>query len=184
MRKVLPWVLGAALVVGAGAVTTTIPGEDSLLDPLIVRGAAGAPVTSRSLVVTVQDAVFADRLDVPSAEWSAEGNWLLVTVDAAAAQTEKNAVIGLATLTVDGRQFLASERPSASLLQTRLHLGTDITGTLAFQLPSELRSGVGELQFTTFTAVPQLDDVIAVPIDLGDLDATARFALESPGWTS
>lgn len=182
MRRVLPWVLGAALVLAAGVVTTTIPSEDSLLEPIVVGGDAGETVTSRSLAVTVTDAVFAERLEVASADWSADGNWLLVTLDASAAQTEKDAVIGLATLTIGDRVFQASERPATSLLQTRLHVGTDVTGTLAFELPAELRSGVAELQITPAALTPQLDDVISVPLDLDQLESTARFALEAPGW--
>lgn len=184
MRKALPWLLGAVLVIAAGAVTTTIPAEDSLLAPLVVRGDTDDTLTSRSMVVTMQDAVFAESLEVESAGWSADGNWLLVTLAVSATQTEKDAVIGLATLTIDGIVFQASERPSTSLLQTRLHVGTDIVGTLAFELPDDLRSGVGELQVTTFTAMPQLDEVIAVPVDLDQLETTARYSLEPPGWGS
>ena len=184
MRRAVPWVVGAVLVLAAGAVTATIPEEDSVLDPLLVRGGSSDTVTSRSLVVSVQDAVFAENLEVEAADWSAEGNWLVVTLEVSAAQTEKDASVGLATLTIDGRQFQASERPSASLLKTRLHVGTDVVGTLAFELPADLRSGDAELQVTTFDAIPQLDDVIALPIDLDQLSTTPRFALEAPGWAS
>lgn len=184
MRKAIPWILGAVLVIAAGAVTTTIPSEDSLLDPLAVRGGADDAVRSRSMVVTMQDAVFAERLEVTAPDWSADGNWLLVTLEVSAAQTEKDAAVGLATLTIDGRVFQASERPSTSLLRTRLHVGTDIVGTLAFELPADLRSGTGELRVTTLDAMPLLDEVIAVPIDLGQLEKTARYSLEAPGWAS
>lgn len=182
MRKALPWILGAALVLGAGAVTAVVPDEDSLTDAIVVRGAAGDEITARSLVVTLQDAVFTDRVEVEAADWSAEGNWLVVSLAAEAAQTEQDAVVGLATLTVDGRVFQASERPAVSLLQTRLHVGTPIAGTLAFELPADLRAGRGELRVTRGTSTPQLDDVIAVPLDLGALQRTPRYALESPGW--
>jgi hypothetical protein len=180
MNRALAWVIGAVLVIGAGAVTVFTPAEDDASDPFLIRGAAGDTVTSRTLVVTPGEASFAERVTVTGADWQAEGNWLVVTLTVSAPQTEVDAAILLATLVIDERVFQASERPATSLAGTQLHVGTDTVGVLAFELPPDLQSGTGELRLSTSYFSPRLDDVTALPVSLDGLPTAPSIELEPP----
>lgn len=184
MRRSLPWISGIALVAVAGVVTLAIPSDDSLTDPFLIRGSTDNELASRTLRIAVQDSTFADEVAVPASEWSAEGNWLVITVEASATQTETGAAINLATLTVDGRVFQASERPSDSLLRTPLHVGTALVGPLVFELPIDLRHGTAELRLSPTTPTPLLDDVIVITLPLDDLPTTSQVDLIAPEWAT
>ncbi|MFJ4222935.1 hypothetical protein [Microbacterium sp. NPDC089695] len=177
MRRALPWILGAALAIGAGAVTAVTPTDDDVLAPFSLRAEVGDAVSSRTMAATVTAATLADEIVVPDAGWSAEGDWLVVTIEASARHTEVDAAVQLATLTVDGRVFLASERPSAALRGTPLRAGIDTAGMLAFELPPDATGGTAELRLTTAFITSELDDMIVVTIDLDDLDRTASVDL-------
>lgn len=182
MRRALPWVLGAALVTGAGVVTAATPSDEDVVGPITIHGSAGEAVASRSIIATVTDATFAD--EVAESRWSAEGNWLVITLDASARSTEIDAKITLATLTVDDRVFQASERPSTSLRGTALRVGTDTAGSLSFELPAELDSGTAELALTPSYFTPELDDLVVISIELDDLPRVPTVELVAPEWSA
>ncbi len=180
MRRATPWLLGAALVIAAGAVTAVTPTDEAVIGPTEVRGSFGDPVESRTLIAAATDATFTDEVAVPGADWSAEGNWLVVTVIASAAHTEVDSAINLATLAVGDRVFQASERPDASLMSTPLRLGIDTVGNLAFELPPDVTSGRAELRLTSSYLTAELDDLITIPLDLDDLPRTPSVELDDP----
>lgn len=180
MRKARPWLIGAALVVAAGLVSGVTPSADSLFDPFLIRGGPEDTVTSRTLIATVSDAAFADRVVSADGEWTAEGNWLVVELAVSAPRTEEDAEIPLAALHVDGLVIHASERAPDSLLKTPLHVGTDTVGVLAFELPEGLRAGMGELRLTSEYVTPELDDVIALSLPLDEAPAVASIDLAEP----
>jgi len=177
VRRALPWAIGGLLVIAAGAVTAVTPDDESLVGPIVQRGSFGDTVESRTLIATASEATFADEVAVPSSDWSAEGNWLVVTVVAAAPTTEVDAAIPLATLVVGDRVFQASERPSASLIATPLRVGIDTVGMLAFELPPDVDSGTAELRLTTSYFTTELDDLVAIPFSLDDLPRTPSAEL-------
>lgn len=180
MRRALPWLLGGALVIVAGAVTAITPSDDAVVSPTVVRGSFGDPVESRTLVATASEATFADEVAVADSDWSADGNWLVVTVIASAPTTETDATIQLATLVVGDRVFQASERPSASLTGTPLRVGIDTVGALAFELPSDVTAGSAELRLTTSYFSAELDDLVAIPLDLDELPRIPSLELARP----
>lgn len=182
MRRALPWIVGAALVLGAGLVTAATPDDEDVVGPMTVHGTARDTVASRSIIATVTGASFAD--EVQESGWSVEGNWLVLTLDASAASTEVDATIQLATLAVDGRVFQASERPSTSLTGTALRVGTDTAGMLAFELPSGLDSGTAELRLAPSYSTPELDDLVVISLELGDLSRTPSAQLHAPEWSA
>ncbi len=177
--RALPWVLGVALVLGAGAVTAVTPSDDDLLDPFPVPGAIGDTVRSRTLIADVSGVSFADRL-LAEDEWEAEGNWLVIDLAVSAPTTEVDAEIGVASLVVDGRVFQASERPVGSLLDADLRVGIDTVGVLAFELPTDLVAGAAELRLTGEYPTPHLDDVIAIPLRLDDAARAGSITVEQP----
>ncbi|KJQ56122.1 hypothetical protein [Microbacterium sp. SA39] len=175
-----PWAVGAGLVVIAALVTTATPPEAALLDPFEVRAREDGVATSRTLTAAVVDVTRTARLTMPGLEWEAEGNWLVVELSVAAPTTEVDAAIGVASLLIDGRLFQASERPPASLVDTDLRVGTDTIGMLAFELPEDLRAGVGELRLSGRYPTPELDDVLVFPIDLDQALTEPSVEIEEP----
>jgi len=180
MRRLAPWIAGAAMVAAAGVLTVVTPSEDDLLRPFLMRGEAGATVSSRTVTAAMTEATFADRVTVDGSAWEAEGNWLVVTVVASGPLDEDDAVIDLATLVVDGRVFQASERPSTGLVGTGLRVGTDTVGMLAFELPDGLRSGSASLRLASELQTPHLDDVIAIALTLDEVPSTSSVEIAAP----
>lgn len=174
------WLVGAALVAAAGAVVIVTPSTETRNGPFLIHGTVSETVTSRELVVTVDSASFADRVTVVDDDWQAEGNWLVVDLSAAAAQTEVDAAVHLATLVIDGHEFIASERPSTSLIGTDLRVGVDTHGMLAFQLPTDLEPAEAELRLTRPHSTPRLDDVIVVHLDLEGAARERAIDIEEP----
>jgi hypothetical protein len=180
MRRLLPWAAGAALVVAAGVVTAVTPDAGAQNAPFLVRGAMEQTVTARNLIVRVDGATFADRITVADDDWEAAGNWLVVDLSAAARTTEVDAELMLVKLVADGREFIASERPSTSLVGSDLRVGLGTGGTVAFELPADVVSGAGELRLSLPYATPHLDDVIVVPLDLDGVPRTGSIDIVEP----
>lgn len=175
-----PWLLGTALVLAAGAVTALTPPEDALLDPFVVRAADDDTVKARTIAATVVDVIRAERVMMTDEEWEAEGNWVVVELAVSASTTEVGAAIGVASLVIDGQLFQASERPPAALVGADLRVGTDTVGMLAFELPDDARPGVGELRLSGRYPTPELDDVIAFTLDLGEATTATTVEIEEP----
>lgn len=181
MKRALPWLLGAALALTAAIVSVNTPGDEVYRAQFLLHGADdGQPVTSRTLIAAMHDASFTDRVTVADSDWSADGNWLVVTVAASAPQTEVDAGIRLATLVIGDRVFQASERLGNSLTDVNLRVGIDTVGMLAFELPPDLTSGQGEVRLTTSHYTPVLDDVVVLPISLDDLPTADNADIEAP----
>ncbi|WP_433584815.1 hypothetical protein [Microbacterium hydrocarbonoxydans] len=180
MRRALTWLAGAALVVTAGVVAVITPDADAQDGPFLTHGTAGHPVTSRNLTVVVEDAAFADRVTVEDDDWEADGNWLVVSLSAAARQSEVDAALRLVKLVVDGREFVASERPATSIVGDDLRVGIQTSGMVAFELPADVTAGEAELRVSMPYSTPHLDDVIVVPLDLTDAGRESTIDIVEP----
>lgn len=167
-NRALPWVLGAALVVGGGALVALTPDDDAVVAPIERRGVMDEAVSSRALVATAVDTRFAQTVETDDG-WSADGNWLVVSVRASAPDTEIDAAIRFATLAIGDRVFQASERPTASLVGTPLRVGIDTVGMLAFELPADIDSGTAELRLTPDYYTAELDDLVVISLPLDDI---------------
>lgn len=184
MKKALPWLLGAALAVGACAITVVTPSEDDLRAPFRSVGAfdPGSGVqqsaTARTLTASVVDAVFTERVE--DGEWHADGSWLVVTLAASAPHSELDSSLELAALRVGDEVFHASERPRDAFLGEGLRIGIDTVGMLAFELPADVRHGDAELQLSTSGLTPRLDDLVALSIPLDELPMTPHIEIEPP----
>lgn len=180
MKASLAWTIGAALVISAGVVTVITPDADAQSAPFLVHGDAEQSVSSRGLVVRIEDAAFADRVTVEDADWQVDGNWLVVRLSAAARETEVDSALELAVLVVDGRRFVASERPPTSLIGTDLRVGLGTTGMLTFELPADLTGGDAELRLSLPYSTPRLDDVIVVPLNLDAVPREGAIDIVAP----
>ncbi len=175
MRPWATWGIGAALVAAAWGVAVITPAEDAEEAPFAVAVEVGEPGVGRTIAITVSDVRRAEN--VSAGEWSAEGNWFVVDLDAEAVATEFGTLLALATLEVDGRTFRASERPD-SLLRSPLSVGIPVSGSLAFELPDGLTAGSGVLRFGASTDV-RLDSVITVAVDLADAPVAREAELRA-----
>jgi hypothetical protein len=176
--KVVPWVLTAALLVGAWAIVKVTLPVDSAQEPFVTAATLDETASARNLVVTVTD-VHAARAVTDDAGWSADGAWLVIDLDAAAQVTQQGASLRTATLVVGNRTFSATER-GTTFLDQALVTGVPRSGSLAFQLPDDAWTEHGTLRLGL--ANPVLDGVIEMRIDLADLPFEREVSLQENGW--
>lgn len=180
MKRWATWAVGAGLVATAWGVAVVTPAEDAEEAPFPVTAEVGERAVGRNLAVTVTDVRRAEG--VGTDEWSAEGNWVVVDLEAEAIQSEFGTLLTLVTLEVDGRTFRASERPE-SLLRGGLSVGIPLSGSVAFELPEELDSGEAILTFGLDTD-PRLDSLLVLDIDLAAIDVAREARLRPTEWSS
>lgn len=180
MRRGVTWAIGAALVAAAWGVAVITPAEDAEEAPFAVTAEPGERAAGRNIAVTVTDVRRAESLS--AGDWSADGNWVVVDLDAEAVVSESGTLLALATLEVDGRVFRASERPE-SLLRHALSVGIPLSGSLAFELPAELTAGSGLLRLGE-SPDPRLDSVILLAVELQDLPVEQSTDLRTTEWST
>ncbi len=180
MNRVATWGIGAALVAAAWGVAVITPAEDAEEAPFPVAVEVGDRGVGRNVAITVTDVHRAESIS--AGEWSAEGNWVVVDLEAEAVVSEFGALLALATLEVDGRTFRASERPE-SLLRGSLSVGIPQSGSLAFELPDGVTGGSGMLRLGV-APDPRLDSVITLAIDLDDVPVERAAELQPTEWSS
>lgn len=180
MRRVLAWAAGAGLVAAAWGVAAITPAPDAEEEPFVVAAAVGERAVGRNIAITVTDVTRAS--DVRAGEWRAEGNWVVVDLDAEAVVSEKGCLLALATLEVDGRTYRASERPE-SFLGESLSVGVPQSGSVAFELADDVTGGDATLRFGE-TTDPRLDSLIAVNVDLGTVEPAANVELDPTVWSA
>lgn len=182
-KHVLVWSMTGVLLAGAWVVSKATLPEDAGIEPFVTTVQVGDEGRVRNLVATVTDVRLADRVSDASG-WSAEGTWLVVDLEAAAAGTQDFHSFSLAQLAIGERTFGATERGTSFLTQS-LVSGVPRSGSLAFELPAgatveaaTLRLGVPSGSVGEVLA----DGVIEVPIDLSALSPVAEVVLDENGW--
>ncbi|HWM17439.1 MAG TPA: hypothetical protein VNP97_12715, partial [Microbacterium sp.] len=134
----------------------------------------------RDIAATVYDIQRAEVVN--TAEWSAVGNWVVVDLDVEAVASEYGNNLTLATLTVDGRTFGASERPD-SLLRSPLSVGIPRSGRLAFELAEDVTRGNATLTLGTNTD-PRLDSLIVLEFALEEVPVESDIDLTPTDWST
>ncbi|WP_404429288.1 hypothetical protein LG299_08760 [Microbacterium lacus] len=172
--------IATGLLALAWLVALVTPSESAHEAPFPVAAANGDEGVGRNLAVRVDEVRKAES--VLEDGWTAEGNWLVVDLEAAAVVEEFGVSLTLATFTVDGRTYRASERPR-SFLQAGLFAGIPQTGSLAFELADDVVAGTGVLRFAV-NADARLDSVIEVTVDLAELETEASVELRPAEWRS
>lgn len=180
MNRLAAAAVGAALVVAAWGVALVTPSEDDAVIPFTVQGLLGEEASGRNLAVTVTDVRRA--ASVSTEEWTADGNWVVVDIEAHAIEEEVGASLVLATVQIDGVTYRASERPD-SILETRLAVDIPRIGSLAFELPASLAAGDAVLRLALRTDT-RLDSVLEFPLDLDDVDVETDAELIATGWSN
>ncbi|MFS0910593.1 hypothetical protein AB3M89_02295 [Microbacterium sp. 179-I 3D2 NHS] len=183
MRKhIIVWLATAALLACAWGVSKVSLPDDAAVAPFPTTATIGERASTRNLSVTVTDLHRATR--VTDAEgWSAEGNWLVVDLDAASEATQNGSILSLAELTIGERTFTATDR-GTTFLRQRLVTGVPRSGSLAFELPDDATGGRATLRLGVPTGGGEvlLDGVIDLPLDLSAVPLEVEVPLDENGW--
>lgn len=176
------WAIGAGLIVAAWFVALVTPGEEQAQAPFVVEATIGEPATGRNLTATITD--IRRTADVSAADgWAAEGNWLVVDLQAASV-IEEGGDINHAVVVIDGVWFSASDRPE-SFLGTTMTAGITQTGSLAFELPDGLDEGAGTLELALAPRNDvRLDSMIVLSFDLAEVPVVDEGELIETGWAN
>ena len=181
MKRAIPWLITAALLVGAWLIAFVAPGDDASVTPFVIPAVIGQESVGREFTLTVQDVQLAEHVSGAKG-WSADGTWLVVDLDAEANHEQYGMLLAGATLTIGDQSFRASER-MASFLRGALVTGVSRSGTLAFELPEFALSGTGILQLSTNDDT-RADSVVELEIDLDELTPVAEAEILATDWTN
>jgi hypothetical protein len=191
------WLIGVGLLVAAWFVAAATPdAEQRMTEPFRVTAEIGAPAIGDNIAVTVRDVVLSEG--VTAGAWSAEGNWLVVDLEAWTTRSEVPGQIGAAYLVIGDLTLSASERPTsrdsaASIFRARLHVDIPQEGSLAFELPADLApDAVAVVQLAQDNSAgrgnPALslegDSVIELRVPLAGLAEVSDRALLTTGWVN
>lgn len=182
-KHVLVWVATVALLACAWVVSKITLPDDAADAPFAEVARIGEPASTRTLVATVTDVRLAER--VTDAEgWSAEGNWLVVDLEAESVLTQELSTLAVTELVIGDRTFAATER-GTTFRQQRLVTGVPRAGSLAFELPDDVADASATLRLAAPGAGGSevlRDGVIELPIDLGELPVEDELLLTENGW--
>lgn len=140
MKRLIPFLIGAALLVGAALVHLVEPPEEIRQGPFEVSVQQGQNGVGRNIEVTFENLRFAETVESPDQfePWvgETEGTWLVVDI---VAQSRVEPVAVRSVLLIDGLQISGSPRgDDAGLERAALSPGLPIAGSLLFEVPSEL----------------------------------------------
>ncbi|MGM7698871.1 hypothetical protein [Microbacterium sp. A84] len=189
MNHLKIWLATIVLLAAAGVVSAIAPAEDAEVAAFVVSGEIGEQVTGRDLIATVTDVrttttVTGDEDHNGDTTWTADGNWLIVDLDAASVTGPRTTYItgavnlGSAMFELDGREYRATER-APSMLNVRLNPGVPRHGSVAFELPELAGTGVLKLSLSTDT---RMDSVLEIPIDLDEISPLSEAQVIGPEW--
>lgn len=176
------WIIGAGLIVAAWFVALVTPGEEQAQAPFPVAAVVGEPATGRTITATITDIRRAAVVSAPDG-WTAEGNWLVVDLEAAAVLSEDSGYIRHAMVEIGGVRYSASDRPNL-LLNQPLAIGPSRTGSLAFELPDGLDAGAATLELASDSTDVRLDSMIVLSFDLAEVPAVETAELAETDWTN
>lgn len=176
------WTIGAALIVAAWFVALVTPGEEQVQAPFPVAAVVGEPATGRTLTATITDLRRAAEVSAADG-WTAEGNWLVVDLQAAAVASETNAYIRHAMVEIEGMRYTASDRPEL-LVDQPLAVGLPHAGSLAFELPDGVDAGAATLELAADAGDVRLDSMIVLSFELADVPVVDETELVRTEWVN
>lgn len=179
-RPWVAWVIGLGLIVAAWFVALVTPGTDVAQAPFTATAVLGEEAAGRNITATITDLRRADSVSEHDGSWSADGNWLVVDLDAASVVSERGALLQHAMIEIDGVRYSASERPD-TIAGAPLSAGIPQSGSLAFELPDDLDAGDGVLELAVRSDT-RLDSLILLPFDLAEVPRVDDAELVKTGW--
>lgn len=178
LRAATPWLISLVLVTAAWGLTQLKKPDDAIYDSFVSRAAVGERADARNLVATVTD-VHVTRSVSDDDDWRADGAWVVVDLDAAAAQTQ-TATLLRAKLLIGERTYSATERGDTAN-NLRLITGVPRHGSVAFEVPHDAIDENAVIVLS-WQLDPSADGVIEVPVDLGRLAVEDEVVLDEIGW--
>ena len=176
MKHLTPFLIGAALLVGAALVHLGEPPEEMRQGPFEVSVQQGDNGVGRNIEVTFANLRFAETVE--SADdyepWvgETEGTWLVVDV---VAQTRVEAASIHSFLLIDGLQIGGSPRADqAGLEGATLSPGLPVAGVLLFQVPSDLVDLHEARVLVTVNNDWRLDSAISIAFDPSSIEVEDR----------
>lgn len=180
------WVGGlaiGALLVGSALAVATAPDNDGVIAPFPVHGSIGEPVSSRTLIVTVNGVQLADSLvvkyrDIPTI--TTDGVWLVVDATTEARLTTE----GLSNIELrvgDIRYRVADVLPPSTPLQLNYGAGVPQRGFFVFELPLSALDAPAAAR-ASLEFLPRLDSsldsVPVIGVDLTGLEVERSIRIE------
>ncbi|GAA5149560.1 hypothetical protein GCM10025768_12970 [Microbacterium pseudoresistens] len=177
MRRVLPWAVGAALLVLAWLAVAIAPTDAQTEQPFRTTMPLGEQVSTRSLAGTLIDVRLTDRLLF--GRWTAEGTWLVLDLELEAT-TAPESLRWAELERPGGEKYRATERID-SLLDEPLSAGIPQRGVLVFELPESARGEHVRVDLGAMLADTRADGLLSVEVDLAELDAMPELRLDDEG---
>ena len=177
-----PWAVGASLLVAAWFVAFATPGEEQSQSPFVVEAEMGETATGRNIAATVIEIRRAAQVGEHDGTWVAEGNWVVIDLEVAAVTSEALTRLEHAMIEIDGVRYSASDRPD-SLARAPLSVGIPQSGSLAFELPTDVESGQAVLELA-LRSDTRLDSMIVLSFDVADASHVTRAELRETGWAN
>ncbi len=178
IARVLPWIIAAALLVGAGLVVALEPSEQLAQGPFVVDVSLGEQGIGRNIEATIHDVRVAGRVELTSDGWTGatEGVWVVADVTAQSL-LDSAGVQGF--LLVGDDEFRGSERLDTDGLESAvLSPGIPVTGTLVFEIPRELLAQAHSARVMVGLSPDwRLDSIIATTVDLSSLTVAASTSV-------
>lgn len=194
MKKFVPWLLTAALLVAAWFATLWTPTDDDITAPFIVKAEIGEPAVGRDIAVTINSVQTSDEIFIAGEpddgdEWTSErptwtmaGSWVVFTVDAESNISQIASSIQRAVLVIDGRTYWADERMPSLADSIPLVPGVPVTGSIAFEVPPEARDSTATFQIS-LNFDERVDSLIELDVDLSALPLEDDIEIVPTDWT-
>lgn len=140
MKRLIPFVIGAALLVGAALVHLAEPPDEIRQGPFEVSVQQGQSGVGRNIEVTFENLRFAETVesmdDYDPWVGETEGTWLVVDI-VAQTRVEPSGIHSF--LLIDGLQISGSTRADAvGLEDSTLSPGLPVAGVLLFEVPRDV----------------------------------------------
>lgn len=169
---------GVALLAAAYAVTATIPTSQAVEAPFASRGVIGDEIVSQHLIGTVNEAHFADEVELDLWRGTTNGVWFIADTTLVATTAPEGTEVDLF---IGGVRYPSSSRGDGVVDESVVDAGFASTGPILIELPADVldRPGAREAVLRISTGFDaRLDSVIEVVIDLTQLDMDERVELE------
>lgn len=172
MKRLVPFLIGAALLVGAALVHLAEPPEEIRQGPFEVSVQQGQAGVGRNIEVTFENLRFAQTVesidDYDPWVGDTEGTWLVVDI-VAQTRVEPSGIHSF--LLIDGLEISGSPRAQqAGLEGETLSPGLPVAGVLLFQVPSDLVDVSQARVLVGINTDWRLDSAISIAFDPSSID--------------
>ena len=173
MSRFVTWVIGLALIVGAGIVVALEPGEQVRQSPFVVEVPLGETGVGRNIQVEFTDVQLAQAVVIEGETVTTNGIWLVLDI-VAMNRTESTGLQSF--LLLDGLEVRGSERLEYGIESEILVPGIPTSGSIFFEIPRDrVASGSSARILIGANSDWRLDSAIGITLDLTALTPLSEF---------